>query len=264
MREIIKEELSEILENHQHWMDNKDVVDWEQMREDLRYADLKYKILNGADLNMRANLEDADLRYAILKYVILNGADLTDATLYGANLGYANLRCATLVNADLRSVNLYGADLRGADLRYADLRGADLKYADLRGANLYDANLYKANLYGAKNIPFIPLACPEKGVFIGFKKASAHIVELEILEDARRCSATSHKCRCDKAKVISITKLNGSPTDIKEIASDYDGDFIYKVGEIVEEPKFDEDRWNECSSGIHFFINRQEAVDYIC
>lgn len=25
---------------------------------------------------------------------------------------------------------------------------------------------------------------------------------------------------------------------------------------------FDEDRWNECSHGIHFFINKQEAIDY--
>lgn len=33
-------------------------------------------------------------------------------------------------------------------------------------------------------------------------------------------------------------------------------------GEIVEEPQFNDDRWNECSEGIHFFINRQEAVKY--
>lgn len=30
--------------------------------------------------------------------------------------------------------------------------------------------------------------------------------------------------------------------------------------EIVED--FDEDRRNECAAGIHFFITRQEAVDY--
>lgn len=36
----------------------------------------------------------------------------------------------------------------------------------------------------------------------------------------------------------------------------------YRIGEIVEELNFNEDRWNECSEGIHFFINRQEAVEY--
>ena len=44
--------------------------------------------------------------------------------------------------------------------------------------------------------------------------------------------------------------------------SQHDRDFIYRVGEFVEVDNFDEDRWNECSTGIHFFITRQEAVEY--
>ena len=158
--------------------------------------------------------------------------------------------------------DLYGANLRGADLRDADLYGANLRGANLRGANLYGANLRGADLYGAKNIPFIPYSCPDTGSFVGYKKANGYIVELEILSDARRCSATTRKCRCDKAKVLSIQNIDGSMADIKKIESSYDARFIYTVGEIVEEPNFDEDRWNECSKGIHFFINRQEAVEY--
>ena len=163
--------------------------------------------------------------------------------------------------------NLSGADLRGADLRYADLRGADLRYADLRyadlrGADLRCASLIGADLRGAKNIPFIPYACPDTGSFIGYKKARGYIVELEILSDARRCSATGRKCRCDKAKVLSIQNMDGSIADITEVKSNHDSNFVYRVGEIAEEPEFNEDRWNECSEGIHFFINRQEAVNY--
>ena len=62
--------------------------------------------------------------------------------------------------------------------------------------------------------------------------------------------------------MLSIKNIDGSVSDLKEIASDYNKDFIYKVGEIVEEPDFDEDRWSECTQGIHFFINFQEAVNY--
>ena len=174
----------------------------------------------------------------------------------------ADLRGANLRGADLRGADLYGADLRGADLRGADLRGADLRGANLRGADLYGANLCGADLRGAKNVPFIPYACPDTGSFIGYKKANGYIVELEILSDARRCSATTRKCRCDKAKVLSIQNIDGTIADIKKIQSGYDHRFIYTVGEIVEEPNFNEDRWNECSAGIHFFINRQEAVEY--
>ena len=166
------------------------------------------------------------------------------------------------MRADLRGASLCGADLRGADLRGANLRIADLRRADLCEADLYGANLYGADLCGAKNIPFIPMTCPDIGTFVSWKKANGHIVKLEIPEDARRSSATGRKCRCDKAKVIEIQELDGSPSELTEVASGYDRNFVYRVGEIAEEPKYDEDRWNECAPGIHFFINRQEAVDY--
>jgi hypothetical protein len=172
----------------------------------------------------------------------------------------AYLRGANLYGAYLRGANLYGAYLRGADLRGADLRGADLRGADLRGADLRGANLYGANLQDADLR--CPIACPEKGAFIAFKKASGYIVELLVPEDAKRCSATTRKCRCSKAIVLSITTVDGLETDLTEVRSGYDKDFIYRVGETVEVADFCEDRWKECSQGIHFFITRKEAEDY--
>ena len=162
--------------------------------------------------------------------------------------------------------DLGGADLGGAYLGGADLGGADLRGADLRGAYLRGADLGGAYLGGAKNVPFIPYACPDFGSFIGYKKCDSEdgsvIVELEILSDARRCSSTGRKCRCDKAKVLAIQNLDGTQAEVKEARSGYDSDFIYRVGEIVEVKDFCEDRWEECAAGIHFFINRQEAVNY--
>ena len=106
------------------------------------------------------------------------------------------------------------------------------------------------------------MACPEKGSFIAFKKAGCYIIELFIPSNAKRCSATSRKCRCSKARVISITTLSGDKTNITEVHSNYDPNFIYKLGEYVEVKNFDDNRWNECSTGIYFFITRQEAVNY--
>ena len=189
-------------------------------------------------------------------------ANLNGANLYGANLYGANLYGADLNGADLNGANLYGANLIRADLIRADLIRADLNGANLRGANLRGANLRGANLRGAKNLNF-PIACPEKGSFIGFKKCQNNmIVKLEITEDALRCSATGRKCRCSKAKVLSITNLDGTESNIEFVSSKRDPYFIYKVGKIVEVKDFDTNRWNECSTGIHFFITRQEAVDY--
>ena len=180
-----------------------------------------------------------------------------DCDVMKADLCYVDLRDANLSNANLRD-----ADLRYADLRYADLSNANLSYADLCYADLHNADLCYVNLNGAKNVPFIPYACPESGSFIAYKKAREYIVELKILDDAKRLSATSRKCRCNKAKVLRILNFDRTTADITEVKSNYDSKFIYKVGDIVSVDNFDEDRWNECSTGIHFFINFQEAVDY--
>ena len=214
--------------------------------------------LNGEG-GSRADLFGADLRGADLR-----GANLRGANLFGANLRGANLRGADLFGANLRNADLSNADLFGANLRGANLRGADLFGANLRDANLSNANLREAsidqmmwNIYTV----FYPLQCPESGSYIGYKKASGLVVELEIPADARRSSATSRKCRASKAKVLSITDINGNPAG-GQVKSNYDPDFVYTIGETVEVSDFDDDRWNECSTGIHHFITRAEAVIY--
>ena len=293
MKKIGTEQLNEILENHKKWLYNEGGE-----RADLHDTDLKEFILKGVDLRKanleganlsKANLEDADLRDADLEGANLEGANLSEANLEYADLRraclvrtnlsesnlsktdctYANLRNAGLIYANLREAflkeaNLVDANLRGADLVYADLTYSDLSGINLKGANLNRANLVGASLSGVKydeTTSFFALQCPEKGPFIGYKKAGYRIVELLITEDSLRSSATSRKCRCSKAKVLSITDFNNTE-NFDMVASSYDKNFIYKVGEIIEVKDFDENRWNECSTGIHFFITRQEAINY--
>ena len=233
-------------------------------------ADLCGADLSRADLR-GANLGDADLRYADLCGADLRGADLHGAYFRGADLRCADLHGAYLRGADLRGAYLCGAYLRCADLRYADLCGADLHGADLhgayfRGADLCGADLRGADLCGAdlrcaENIPYIPLACPSDGEFVAWKKVDGRLVRLLIPADARRCSATSRKCRCDKAMVVAITSLD-EKEEFSEATSNTYAQLTYRVGEMVYPDSFDEDRWNECSNGIHFFINKQDAINY--
>ena len=228
------------------------------------------------DTLVEANLKDADLEYANLKGAnlrgaSLEGANLGNANLKGASLKGANLRDANLRNASLEYANLKGANLRGANLRGASLEGASLEGANLRGANLRGASLEGASLEGAdlegadysEYTSFLAYQCPIEGSFIGWKKCGRYIVKLKICEDADRSSSTSLKCRCSKAEVLEIQNLDGSRAGITEICSDYNKDFIYKVGETVEVKDFNKCRWNECSNGIHFFIDRNVAVAYI-
>ena len=230
--EIIVNEktLNEILENHNHYL-----------RRDVKGL-----------ASMRANLSRANLRYANLRY----------ANLSRANLRGANLRDADLRNANLDGANFRDADLRDADLSYANLGGANFRDADLRNANLGGANLRDADLRDAKNIPYIPLECPSEGSFIGWKKINKILIKLEIPEDARRSSATTKKCRCDKAKVLGFYDLNSTELNIDKIINNNYNTCEYIKSEMVYPDSFDEDRWNECSHGIHFFINKQDAINY--
>src|SRR5574344_531006 len=219
-----------------------------------------------------ADLESANLICANLIDADLEGANLIDADLRGANLIGADLESANLIDADLRGANLIGANLIGANLRGANLRSANLIdadlesanliCADLRGANLRGANLRGANLRSAKKIPYIPLACPSDGVFTAWKKVNNCLIKLEILENSKRSSASTNKCRCDKAKVISIVDLSDTNKTITKIINTNYEPLTYEVGEIAVADEFDEDRWNECSNGIHFFINKQDAINY--
>ena len=232
---MTKYELKEILNKHQLWIkSNRELGE----RANLRDADLRW-----------SNLRDADLRWSNLR-----GADLRDADLRDADLRWSDLRWSNLRGADLRYADLRDADLRGANLRYADLRWSDLRYADLRDADLAGVEVNSDTLG-------YHLSCPEEGSFIAFKKCKNDtILKLLIPEDAKRSSATTKKCRASKAIVLDITDKNGK--QIEAVGSMYNSDFIYEVGEVVEVEDFDEDRWNECSTGIHFFLTRGEAEVY--
>lgn len=300
--------LKEVLEAHQRWL-NTSGVRTNDDRADLSGADLQDKQLY--NVNLRAanlcetNLHGANLSGANLCNADLSGADIREAGLYEANFYEANLHKANLSKSDLCRANLYRADLSKSDLSganlqeaymykaelyKANLRKANLYGANLREANLYeadlceadikDADLYKAELQGAKNVPFIPMACPDSGDFIGWKKCvltgkaaeingRIAIVKLLIPSNAERSSAAGRKCRASYAKVLEVqavdgtlladvqTKMNGKAISV------YDRRTIYVPGqEVKTTTPFDPIRWNECASGIHFFINRQEAVDY--
>ena len=226
MRTITKEELKTILENHLHWL-KEDCDGWQEMRADLRYA------------------------------------YLSNANLYNANLRYANLSNANLSNADLRNADLSNANLYNANLRYAYLSNADLRYANLRNANLSNANLYNAYLSNAYHLDeatgLLPTTCPSDGAFTAWKKCRDGVIaKLLIPETAKRSSATGRKCRASEAVVIALYDSNGN--EVQEAVSQYEYDFVYRVGETVTPTRpFDENRWEECAPGIHFFVTREEA-----
>ena len=235
---MIQEELNKVLEAHKHYL-AQDCDEWEEMR---------------------ANLGGADLRGADLRKANLRGANLRGANLGGAYLSAADLRKANLSGADLRKANLSGANLSSANLGGANLRGANLRGANLSGADLGGADLSSAQ-YNERTA-FLALVCPEEGDFIAWKKVGEVIVKLRIPSEAKRSSATTRKCRCEFAEVLELQSLDRTPYNDDKVVNNNHVETIYKVGELVRPDSWDDNRWNECSHGIHFFITRDEAVMY--
>ena len=120
----------------------------------------------------------------------------------------------------------------------------------------------KADLSGANNAEYAQAQtyiCPE-GAVIGWKKAlnpfgGYCIIKLRIPEESKRSNATGRKCRAEFADVLEVIGAEYA-------VSNYHASFEYKAGERVTAHVFEENRWNECAGGIHFFITRKEAEEY--
>ena len=245
---------------------------------------------------IKKTVEEAVKQGVSLACADLHNADLSGANLAGVNLETANLQGTDLSGANLKSANLQGTDLSGANLQGTDLNGADLAYTHIQytkfentiltnailfGAFLSCVNIKNTNLSSADltyaNFSFceinntiidFPMACPETGSFIGWKKVfdviktgKTYLVKLEIPENAKRSSATTDKCRCEFAKVLEIWDLQDN-VNVPEVTNYNIKETVYKVGEMVYPDKWDDNRWNECSNGIHFFMDQQRAINY--
>jgi hypothetical protein len=162
-----------------------------------------------------------------------------------ADFGFANFRFANFSSANFRSANFSSADFRSANFGFANFSSADLSSAKI------------------DSIYFTPYKIYPECKFIGWKKAQGKILKLEI-KDYTKVSGglVSRKLRASKVKVLEIQEIDGKKSNVKEIRSDYNKDFVYTTGKIIEEKDYVHSDLVECEKGIHFFITRGEAVNY--
>jgi len=94
---------------------------------------------------------------------------------------------------------------------------------------------------------------------IVFKKLKDGLIAELVLSKGQIFQSENHgKCRTDRAEVLSITDVDGKK--YLEGHSTHDHIFVYTVGAVVSAPYDKEVK--ECSTGIHFFLTREEAERY--
>lgn len=205
-------------------------------------------------------LEKTDLRYKNLENKKFIYCDLSNV-----NFEKANLKNISFENSNLEGVNFKNANLENANLKSVSLRNANLENANLKGAYFYGAVLEKANLENIitnEKTKWLKLFPKEKGAFLAYKKClDDRLVTLLIPKEAKRTSATMQCCRTNKAKVLKITDFLEIES-FNEAWSFVDENFCYKVGEWVEVKDFNEDRWFDSTTGIHFWLTKEDAIKY--
>ena len=119
------------------------------------------------------------------------------------------------------------------------------------------------------HVPYIPMTCPAEGDIIGWKVCHGQVystpclVKLRIPDGVRRTSGFgSRKCRCERALVLDILYIDGTPAKETTVFSHFDKTFSYTKGQWVHADYYSNDRRFVCSRGIHFFMERQEAINY--
>lgn len=195
----------------------------------------------------------------------LSGMDFTLSSFQNVVLDQVNFGKASIENALFDGCSMKGANYRNANMRTASLRYCDMTGCDIRGANLYGAVLEYAKLdeiISDDSTQWFRMHCPETGPILGYKKCvNDRLVQLLIPADAKRTSATLPSCRCSKAKVLTIKSFD-STEEFNEAWSLVDENFYYRKGEWVEVKDFNEDRWMDSTTGIHFWMSREEAIAY--
>lgn len=186
-------------------------------------------------------------------------------------LSNKNLRGLNFDHRRIPDLIIKNSDLRRADLScciFGSFHGTDFTGSDVTDANLRGANLSIAKLDMVRGLP--GMACPEEGGFIGWKKAKSDIrnsrdvlIRLYIPARAKRSSATTNKCRASEAFVLDIVDMY-TREELERAVSSFDSRFEYRRGKWVRPAyfSFDENRWNECAPGIHFFMDKQSTIEY--
>lgn len=243
------------------------------------------------------DLSDIDMSGISLINSFFIDCNLSGAKIDHARLLYNEFRDTILDQAVFTYTDLSYSVFMGCRIHRCNFTGVDMYHVSVVDRVIYTStfknirNFTTAQFYEGLHSSYVdtdqyyPMACPSDGAFIGWKSIQFDdggkvLIKLEIPEDARRISAInpSRKCRCDKAKVLDIIDLNTGEHLERVLNTGYRCPSImtyapniggttkvgleYVVGEMVYPDYFDGDRMNECSHGIHFFINKQDAIDY--
>ena len=228
-----------------------------------------------------AYFEDIILKNVCLKHIMFRNCKfencmISDSNLTGTEFVNVNFEHVVFADNNMKLSGYFVSRLKSVKINKCVMFESEFWKTSFEDVTIYKSNLDDSNLKESNfdNVHLIGnsgtlLKCPKEGSFTGFKKIflgnNPLLCKLEIPADAKRSSAFGRKCRCSKAKVLEILAMDDEynfTIPVEKGFSLHESGFEYKVGDMVYPDSFDDDRWIECSNGIHFFMTKQETIDY--
>ena len=194
----------------------------------------------------------------------LSSASFRHTTIKHCYFYNSNLSRARFGSADMDTVNLERCSLRNVNFDAARLQSVRFENCSLRNAYFEDSNMMREV---TTNHPQLP-----QGELEGWKLlcggTGEHdcypvIARLRIPRDAQRVQpVVGYKCRASfviTEELFYPEGIKGSPS----VHASYDRTTVYRVGEWTVSDRYDDNPFVQCSHGIHFFLTRKEAEDYV-
>lgn len=104
------------------------------------------------------------------------------------------------------------------------------------------------------------------GTLVGYKKLRDNVIAvLEIPKSVVRSKSFGKKCRAERVivrKMYIYVDEEGQTAEVPVGVSLYDERVIYETGKTVVADSFDLNSITECSHGIHFFLNEDDARNF--
>lgn len=201
----------------------------------------------------------------------------------------STFKCTTIEESLFNCCHIHDCNFTNT----CSISGCKFNHSIISGTVIQDSEIAETFSTDIQNTELLNVktdgqSCPEEGSFIAWKCVTfidsfhtigekvyhvrtAVLAKLRIPEDAKRSSAFSRKCRADKVEVLGfyasdgtkiddVTEIIGVNCNLERVLGKNYHKTIYKVGETVYPDSFDENRFEECSNGIHFFMNKQDAI----
>ena len=248
-KKISYSELIKKLESHNRWFKG-----FNGKKLCLDHYDLSKALSEFKEEDYLLSFHKSTLTNCFIGGCLLQQLDFSCAVLNGTIFKHGRMRQCSFRYTSMNDVLFEHQEMIECNFTYATLIGAEFVHSPIDCSILFDTKLDDKEAI-------------RKGVIlqkaiVGYKVCMAGaihrgvVVKLQIPKGAVVFSINNGKCRTNIAKVVRIG------AGFKDICSDKDANFHYKLGKTVEVKDFDLDYSKECSTGIHFFRTMRELQEY--